>query len=92
MSQEDKLLVAHGVCMPLMNKLRSDLERCILGISEEKENFTRLNAVAAEGICSPHRNVRSRLYFTSESHIHSLMNIIRLGGLFTGVKQLPGGL
>ena len=30
---------------------------------------------------SPGRHVRTRLYFTSESHIHSLVNLLRYGGL-----------
>lgn len=30
---------------------------------------------------SPGRHVRTRLYFTSESHVHSLLSIFRFGGL-----------
>ena len=30
---------------------------------------------------SPGRHVRTRLYFTSESHIHSLLTILTQGGL-----------
>lgn len=36
---------------------------------------------ASEGIATPSRHVRTRLYFTSESHIHSLMNLLRYGNL-----------
>lgn len=30
---------------------------------------------------SPGRHVRTRLYFTSESHVHSLLSVFRYGGL-----------
>lgn len=30
---------------------------------------------------SPERHVRTRLYFTSESHVHSLLSILRYGAL-----------
>lgn len=30
---------------------------------------------------SPGRHVRTRLYFTSESHVHSLLSMFRYGGL-----------
>jgi len=35
-----------------------------------------------KGVSSPGRHVRTRLYFTSESHIHSLLTVLRFGGLF----------
>lgn len=35
----------------------------------------------SRGVLSPGRHVRTRLYFTSESHVHSLLSIFRYGGL-----------
>ncbi len=49
---------------------RDDLED-----SEEDEQRTRLHPGA--DVNSPHRHVRTRVYFTSESHIHSLISVLR---------------
>ena len=45
---------------------------------------------------SPGRHVRTRLYFTSESHVHSLLSVFRYGGLldvriflFPSAYELP---
>lgn len=35
----------------------------------------------SRGVLSPGRHVRTRLYFTSESHVHSLLSIFRYGSL-----------
>lgn len=43
---------------------------------EDKETKYRLDPKYAN-VKTPDRHVRTRLYFTSESHIHSLMNVLR---------------
>ncbi|KAF3772276.1 Inositol hexakisphosphate and diphosphoinositol-pentakisphosphate kinase [Nymphaea thermarum] len=43
---------------------------------DDKETQYRLDPKYAN-VRTPERHVRTRLYFTSESHIHSLMNVLR---------------
>jgi hypothetical protein len=64
-------------------------------LKEEEEievSTTRLNHRYAGnvGVHSPHRHVRTRLYFTSESHIHSLLNVLRYCNLEAGTKAPSG--
>lgn len=47
----------------------------------------RLDPRWTPDVRSPYRHVRSRLYFTSESHIHSLMNTLR----YSHLLGLPPG-
>ena len=61
-------------------------------LKEEEEietSTTRLNHRYANtiGVNSPHRHVRTRLYFTSESHIHSLLNVLRYCNLEAGSSR-----
>ena len=48
---------------------------------EEEDTVHRLNPEYSSGVSSPGRHVRTRLYFTSESHIHSLLTVFSHGGL-----------
>ena len=48
---------------------------------EEEDTVHRLNPEYSSGVSSPGRHVRTRLYFTSESHIHSLLTVLSHGGL-----------
>lgn len=76
---EEKLAIGQGICTPLLKKIRADLQRNIE--IENEENVNRLNPRYSHGVSSPGRHVRTRLYFTSESHVHSLLTALRYGGL-----------
>lgn len=47
----------------------------------DKETIHRLCPTYATDINSPLRHVRTRIYFTSESHVHSLLNVLRFSHL-----------
>ena len=46
-------------------------------VEEDRETLHRLCPTYAQDINSPLRHVRTRIYFTSESHMHSLINVLR---------------
>ncbi|XP_017770125.1 PREDICTED: inositol hexakisphosphate and diphosphoinositol-pentakisphosphate kinase isoform X7 [Nicrophorus vespilloides] len=79
LTPQEKLTIGQGICTPLLKKIRADLQRNIEESGEETVN--RLNPRYSHGVSSPGRHVRTRLYFTSESHIHSLITVLRHGGL-----------
>ncbi|OQR74506.1 inositol hexakisphosphate and diphosphoinositol-pentakisphosphate kinase-like [Tropilaelaps mercedesae] len=90
-SRQEKLAIGLGVCAPLLKKIRADLHRNTdlgsdgseagEGNPTQVESENRLNPQYSHGVSSPGRHVRTRLYFTSESHIHSLLTVLRYGGL-----------
>ncbi|XP_015180615.1 PREDICTED: inositol hexakisphosphate and diphosphoinositol-pentakisphosphate kinase isoform X2 [Polistes dominula] len=82
---QEKLTIGQGICTPLLKKIRADLQRNIEETGEETVN--RLNPRYSHGVSSPGRHVRTRLYFTSESHVHSLLTVLRYGGLLDVVKD-----
>ncbi|XP_037938101.1 inositol hexakisphosphate and diphosphoinositol-pentakisphosphate kinase isoform X16 [Teleopsis dalmanni] len=75
----EKLTIGQGICTPLLKKIKADLQRNIEEVDDESVN--RLNPHYSHGVASPGRHVRTRLYFTSESHVHSLLTVLRYGGL-----------
>ncbi|XP_069840083.1 inositol hexakisphosphate and diphosphoinositol-pentakisphosphate kinase 1 isoform X8 [Dendropsophus ebraccatus] len=81
-NKEEKLEIAMGYCLPLINKILLDLQR-----THEDESVNKLHPLYSRGVLSPGRHVRTRLYFTSESHVHSLLSIFRYGGLLDESKD-----
>ncbi|XP_021097354.1 inositol hexakisphosphate and diphosphoinositol-pentakisphosphate kinase 1 isoform X2 [Heterocephalus glaber] len=73
-SREEKLEIAIGFCLPLLRKILLDLQRT------HEDEYSR-------GVLSPGRHVRTRLYFTSESHVHSLLSVFRYGGLLNETQD-----
>ncbi|CBY22911.1 unnamed protein product [Oikopleura dioica] len=76
--EHEKLNISHGYCVPLLRKVLADLRA---NIDNPEEQLTKLDPSFVSDVLSPGRHVRTRLYFTSESHIHSLLTLIRYGGL-----------
>ncbi|XP_067601314.1 inositol hexakisphosphate and diphosphoinositol-pentakisphosphate kinase 1 isoform X15 [Pseudorca crassidens] len=81
-SREEKLEIAVGFCLPLLRKILLDLQR-----THEDESVNKLHPLYSRGVLSPGRHVRTRLYFTSESHVHSLLSVFRYGGLLDETKD-----
>uniref|UniRef100_A0A665VTQ4 Inositol hexakisphosphate and diphosphoinositol-pentakisphosphate kinase n=1 Tax=Echeneis naucrates TaxID=173247 RepID=A0A665VTQ4_ECHNA len=77
----EKLDIAYAYCLPLVRKIRLDLQR-----THEDESVNKLHPLYSRGVLSPGRHVRTRLYFTSESHVHSLLSIFRYGGILHDVS------
>ncbi|XP_031715057.1 inositol hexakisphosphate and diphosphoinositol-pentakisphosphate kinase 1 isoform X13 [Anarrhichthys ocellatus] len=75
-SKAEKLDIAQAYCVPLMKKIQLDMQR-----THEDEAVNKLHPLYSRGVMSPGRHVRTRLYFTSESHVHSLLSVFRYGGL-----------
>uniref|UniRef100_A0A7N8WU50 Inositol hexakisphosphate and diphosphoinositol-pentakisphosphate kinase n=1 Tax=Mastacembelus armatus TaxID=205130 RepID=A0A7N8WU50_9TELE len=81
-SKAEKLDIAQAYCVPLIKKIQLDLQR-----THEDEAVNKLHPLYSRGVMSPGRHVRTRLYFTSESHVHSLLSIFRYGGLLDEEKD-----
>ncbi|CAB1339119.1 unnamed protein product [Coregonus sp. 'balchen'] len=78
----EKLDIAYAYCLPLVKKIQLDLQR-----THEDESVNKLHPLYSRGVMSPGRHVRTRLYFTSESHVHSLLSTFRYGGLLDEEKD-----
>ncbi|KAF2893733.1 hypothetical protein ILUMI_12427 [Ignelater luminosus] len=85
LTTQEKLTIGQGICTPLLKKIRADLQRNIEESGDETVN--RLNPRYSHGVSSPGRHVRTRLYFTSESHVHSLITCLRYGGLLNVITD-----
>lgn len=87
-TSQEKLMISLGTCSPLLKKIQTDLLRNADSANDdETESVNRLDPKYSHGVSSPDRHVRTRLYFTSESHIHSLVTALQYGGLLDAKKD-----
>lgn len=88
MTAQEKLMIGLGTCSPLLRKIQADLLRNADSTDDnDTESVNRLDPKYSHGVSSPDRHVRTRLYFTSESHIHSLVTALQFGGLLDVKKD-----
>ena len=93
-STSTHLLHSPGVqiASTMLHKIHDDMLAGMATESHERERVHRIDTSALSGtesINTPQRHVRTRLYFTSESHIFSLFNVLRWGGEATdGVTSI----
>lgn len=93
----EKLNIASRISRPLVQKLVHDLRSAAGKTSmhnnfqdEVTHNLDQSNRYEGVGeVQSPDRQVRSRLYFTSESHIHSLVNLLLYGDYGAFASSTP---
>ncbi|EDO36324.1 predicted protein, partial [Nematostella vectensis] len=82
LSAEEKVKIARKMCIRLLRKIQGDLKH-----ADTEDTHTRLNPEYSQSVITPHRHVRTRLYFTSESHVHSIINALRYGKMFESENQ-----
>ncbi|XP_047128442.2 inositol hexakisphosphate and diphosphoinositol-pentakisphosphate kinase 2 isoform X1 [Hydra vulgaris] len=80
-TSEDKIKISREICSDLLLKIKSDLNSNVIPQGNNLDPF------ALRDIDSPNNHVRTRLYITSESHVHSLVNALKEGKLFKGSED-----
>jgi hypothetical protein len=82
-----KVSIGLQIAWKMLAKLLQDM---LAGMDAERhmeERVHRLDTSAMTDVRSGDRHVRTRLYFTSESHIHSLFNVLRWGSEVFAVQH-----
>jgi len=68
-----------------------DDDASLVNDDREEANTHRLDkrAATAMGVKSLHRHVRSRIFFTSESHLYAMLNVLRFAHLVDPTLPVP---
>mmetsp|Transcript_13191 Transcript_13191/g.27009 ORF Transcript_13191/g.27009 Transcript_13191/m.27009 type:complete len:1152 (+) Transcript_13191:786-4241(+) len=76
----EKRSVGIKVCSPLLEKIRDDLQIARTDNKTDMRYLINMDYSADLPITTMGRRIRTRLYFTSESHLHTLINVLRFAG------------
>lgn len=88
-NETEKLLIGSKMCNALIDKINLDLKLALSNTNEDGTMLYQLDESHANDlrINSIGRSVRTRLYFTSESHMHTLLNILRYNNIPTTIHN-----
>lgn len=96
-----KRIVGIKVCSSLLDKIRYDLHIARTDNKTDMRYMINMDYSADLPINTMGRRIRTRLYFTSESHLHTLINVLRFaaegdsckyGNSFTSPVLSPSGM
>eukprot|EP00111_Clytia_hemisphaerica_P022097 TCONS_00064931-protein len=96
-TKTEKMRISKQICNRFYRKILADLQ---YNVQQLEETVHRLDpsswkhyepryesAGESRDIATPHRHVRTRLYMTSESHVHSVVAAIKHGALFKDMND-----
>ena len=87
----EKIGIGAKISQRLLRKIIADLAAsATLGSEFKHETVYRLDSsyMSELNIRSLSRHVRTRLYFTSESHVHAVLNVLRFGAMVDNLVDL----
>ena len=86
---EEKRDIGCKMCGTLLDKINFDLAIARTDNQVDMRYLINMDYSSDMPINSMGRRVRSRLYFTSESHLHSLLNVLRFSSFKTNCVKSP---
>jgi hypothetical protein len=77
----EKRSVGVKICSSLLDKLMDDLNIARTDNKADMRYMINMDYSADLPINTMGRRIRTRLYFTSESHLHTMLNVLRFAGI-----------